>query len=89
MNKQLDPSHHRLFEAVLSLQTAEECRRFFEDICTIKELNALALRKAGVTKIEISEECTMCLPDRYWSQRANGYQRGNQGAIILCKEDSK
>jgi YfiH family protein len=55
----------------------------------LKELNALALRRVGVTHIEISDECTVCRLDRYWSQRANGYQRGNQGAIILCKEGSK
>ena len=55
----------------------------------LKELNALALRRVGVTHIEISDECTVCRLDRYWSQRANGFQRGNQGAIILCKEGSK
>ena len=52
MNKQLDPSHHRLFEAVLSLQTTEECRRFFEDICTIKELNALAQRLEVAARLD-------------------------------------
>ena len=34
----------RLFEAVLSLRSTEECYRFFEDLCTIKELQALAQR---------------------------------------------
>ncbi len=33
-----------LFEAVLKLQSVEECRRFFEDVCTIKELQAIAQR---------------------------------------------
>lgn len=32
------------YEAVLSLRTAEECRMFFEDVCTIKELQAMAQR---------------------------------------------
>ena len=32
------------FEAVLALQTPEECRMFFEDICTIKELQAMSQR---------------------------------------------
>ena len=32
------------FEAVLTLETMEECYRFFEDICTIKEINAIAQR---------------------------------------------
>ncbi|KXO17225.1 YerC/YecD family TrpR-related protein [Peptoniphilus sp. GNH] len=33
-----------LFEAILLLQDSEECYRFFEDICTIKELQAIAQR---------------------------------------------
>jgi TrpR-related protein YerC/YecD len=34
----------RLFRAVLSLETQEECYRFFEDICTIGELHSIAQR---------------------------------------------
>ena len=34
----------RLFEAVLALSSTEECYRFFEDICTIRELHDLAQR---------------------------------------------
>ncbi|MBO7245664.1 MAG: hypothetical protein J6S77_03875 [Clostridia bacterium] len=33
-----------LYKAILSLKTAEECEKFFKDICTIKELEALSLR---------------------------------------------
>lgn len=33
-----------LFQAVLLLETEEECYQFFEDICTISELKALAQR---------------------------------------------
>ena len=33
-----------LFEGILQLRTVEECYRFFEDICTIKEFMALAQR---------------------------------------------
>ncbi len=34
----------KLFKAVLSLENMEECYLFFEDICTINELNSLAQR---------------------------------------------
>jgi TrpR-related protein YerC/YecD len=34
----------KLFEAILSLKNSEECYRFFEDICTINELQAMAQR---------------------------------------------
>jgi TrpR-related protein YerC/YecD len=33
-----------LFEGILSLQTKEECYRFFEDICTINEIKAFEQR---------------------------------------------
>lgn len=32
------------FEAVLELETVEECKKFFEDICTIKELESISQR---------------------------------------------
>lgn len=34
----------RLFQAILRLETEEECYQFFEDICTISELKSLAQR---------------------------------------------
>ncbi len=33
-----------LFEAILTLDTMDDCYRFFEDICTIKEIQAIAQR---------------------------------------------
>ena len=33
-----------LYEAVLSLETVDECRLFFKDLCTIPELKALSQR---------------------------------------------
>jgi len=32
------------FKAVLKLESEEECYRFFEDICTIKEIQSIAQR---------------------------------------------
>lgn len=43
-SKLQDPFVDALFEAVLLLQDREECYRFFEDICTIGEIKALAQR---------------------------------------------
>jgi TrpR-related protein YerC/YecD len=34
----------KLFEAVLTLETVDECYRFFEDLATISEIKALAQR---------------------------------------------
>ena len=55
----------------------------------LKGLNALSLQGAGVRQIDISEECTKCQPDKYWSARITGGNRGSQGAIIICKEVGK
>jgi TrpR-related protein YerC/YecD len=38
--KELD----QLFNAVLSLQDKEECYRFFDDLCTINEIQSLSQR---------------------------------------------
>ena len=51
----------------------------------LKAVNALALCRAGVGNIAISEDCTMCQPNRFWSHRVTGVNRGSQGAIIVCK----
>lgn len=45
MNKKLrTKAVDHLFEAVLSLQSKEECYLFFEDICTVNELQSLSQR---------------------------------------------
>ena len=39
-----DPLADQLFKAILLLENEEECYQFFEDICTIGEIKALAQR---------------------------------------------
>lgn len=34
----------RLYKAILSLETEEECKNFFDDICTISEINSISQR---------------------------------------------
>lgn len=40
INKDVDA----LFEAILKLETMDECKAFFKDLCTYQELNAMAQR---------------------------------------------
>ncbi len=49
----------------------------------LKALNALSLGRAGVESMDISHACTLCEPQRYFSHRHMGAQRGSQGAIIV------
>jgi len=34
----------KMFEAVLTLENEEDCYRFFEDLCTVKELQEMSQR---------------------------------------------
>ena len=45
-SKLKDKNVDSLFEAVLTLQNLEECYRFFEDVCTVNEIKAIAQRFA-------------------------------------------
>lgn len=45
MNQKLKTdSVDHIFDAILTLKTKEDCYKFFEDVCTIKELLAMAQR---------------------------------------------
>ena len=38
------PSIDRFFQTILNLESVEECYQYFEDICTIKEIQNMAQR---------------------------------------------
>ena len=45
MSKFLDkPSSDILYEAIVSLRDVEECKKFFQDLCTVSELKAMEQR---------------------------------------------
>lgn len=87
-----------LFEAVLQLETMEECYRFFEDICTIKEIQAIAQRlevakllKATKTYNEIEAEtgastATISRINRSLNYGADGYKLVFEKLGIIEKE---
>ena len=63
MVKLQSASIDRLFEAILSLKNTDDCYKFFEDICTIKELQDMAQRldvafllTEGINYQKISQE---------------------------------
>lgn len=75
-----------LFEAILLLKSEEECYRFFEDICTIKEIQAIAQRfqvakllekKKTYSEIELSTKAstaTISRVNRCLLYGADGYK---------------
>lgn len=50
-----NPLNNQLFEAILALKTIDECYEFFEDICTVNELKALAQRLQVARMLEGGE----------------------------------
>ena len=80
-----DPLADHLFRGVLQLRTVEECYRFFEDLCTIGEVKALAQRFAvarmldqGKTYEEIAattgaSSATISRVRRFLTYGADGY----------------
>ena len=75
-----------LFKAILKLQTVEECYRFFEDACTIKEVREIAQRfhvaqalSAGKNYQEINKEtgastATICRVNKCLNYGNGGYR---------------
>lgn len=48
----------------------------------LKELNRIWLRRAGVLQVAVCQDCTACQPDRYWSHRVTGGNRGSLASFI-------
>ena len=70
-----------LFEAILSLKDLEECYRFFDDLCTFSEIQAMTqrLQEAGNTFSQISKEigvssATITRVNKCISYGADGYK---------------
>lgn len=63
IEKLLGKALDELFDAVLTLETREECYQFFDDLCTVNELQSLSQRlqvakmiKQGYTYATIEKE---------------------------------
>lgn len=52
----------------------------------LKAINRTFLLKAGILpeNIDVTELCTACQPDVFWSHRRHGDKRGSLGAMIVC-----
>ncbi|MBE6674407.1 MAG: hypothetical protein E7596_04800 [Ruminococcaceae bacterium] len=94
MNKLHTKEVDTLFEAILSLNSVEECYKFFEDACTIKEVLEIAQRlKAakmltdGVNYAVISKETGMSTATISRVNRCLEY--GNGGYAMILERLSK
>ncbi len=97
MEKTDSKAVQRLFEAVLQLKTVEECAAFFEDICTIKEVQDISQRlqvaemlHAGKNYQEVSRltgasTATICRVNKCLLYGSGGYRT----AIQRAKEEEE
>ena len=56
MKPNVTEENRKLFRAILSLESEEECAAFFEDICTIKEIQDLTQRLAVASMLNCGEK---------------------------------
>ena len=56
MKPKLTPEAKALFEAILSLESLDECENFFDDVCTIKEIQDLSQRYAVARMLDRGEK---------------------------------
>lgn len=90
------PGEEAFYEAVLSLRTIEDCRLFFEDISTIKELQAMAQRfrvacllDSGSNYLEVSEATGASSATISRVNRCLHYGGGYRTALDHLKEEGK
>ncbi len=86
MSKQKKEAIDKLFTAILSLENIEECYIFFEDACTIQELEAIAQRlevatllSAGKSYAEVNRltgasTATICRVGKCINYGSGGYK---------------
>ena len=84
------------FEAILALKTEEDCKMFFEDICTIKEMQSLfqrfrvaCLLDAGKNYVEVSETTGASSATISRVNRCLNYGGGYRTALDRLKEAGK
>ena len=79
----------RLFEAILTLEDKEQCYAFFEDLCTIKELQDLSQRMdvaylldKGMNYQQISKEVNVSTATISRVNKCLGYGSGGYRRVL-------
>ena len=84
------------YEAVMTLRTQEDCRHFFEDICTIKEIQDMAQRldtaillRQGLSYQKIAEQVNISSATISRVNRCIQYGSGGYGLAIQRLEEAE
>lgn len=89
-------STDRLFEAIAAIKTPQECAAFFEDLCTIREIQDMAQRldtaillHNGNSYQQIVEEVGVSTATISRVNRALNYGAGGYRTALLRMEEKK
>ena len=97
MNKIHTEEMKRLYKAIIRLENEEECAAFFEDLCTIRELNDISqrlqvaemLNNGGIyqdiSKATGASTATICRVNKCLNYGSGGYKL----AIAKLTEDEE
>lgn len=84
------------FDAILTLKTTDECRKFFDDICTIKELQDIsqrlevaALLKDGKVYTEIAAKTGASTATISRVNKCLSYGSGGYSIVLERLEEKK
>lgn len=83
-----------LFSAVLKLKTVDDARKFFEDVCTIKEIEAISQRlevavllSEGKNYLDVSKATGASTATISRVSKCLNYGAGGYGLVIASTEE--
>lgn len=96
MSKLRNQEIDNLFQAILALESVEDCYHFFEDACTIKEINEIAQRfqvacqlAAGMNYQEVNKETGASTATICRVNKCLNYGDGYRTVIDRLKKEGK
>ena len=96
MEKNYSDSARKLYEAVIQLKSVDECAAFFDDICTIKELQDISQRLEvasmlnegknyqEISKVTGASTATICRVNKCLVYGSGGYR-----SVLPAKKTDK
>ena len=98
MNKQhKKPRCDDMYRAILTLKTVDECKQFFDDLCTVTELQAMEQRyqvaqylDAGLIYNDIQEKTVAsCATSSLFNRRLQFGSGGYEIVFVRLKEQAE
>lgn len=95
MNAKGKINPEKFYQAILKLKTVEECARFFEDVCTIQEIEAISQRLdvaielyKGKSYAEVTKKIPVSTATISRVNKALNYGDGGYRSVIERLEES-